>query len=230
MSEAGARRQAGRLNPAATAQADTDAASHTGSPRLGVSNEAAPQPVDKDEMRADKNETHADSVRRPASLSARARTRMTHLLVGKSIVETLFIATLAVVFLHGALHPGFRGSVDGAGAAGVWGWVVDEAAPGARVEVQLFIDGHFAAHGWADQTRADVLAAGRAKDEFHGFSLRLPPLPPGEHEARVYAVHADQGGELYTLQQVDKPLRFNVPANAESEAAPQDWWRTTGRN
>ena len=208
MSEAGARRDAGP-GPDAPPQADTDAASRTGPPRLSVSNE---------------DDAQTAGVRLPAPLDARARTRMTHLLVGKSIIETLVVGTLAVLFLHGVLHPGFRGSVDGAGADKVWGWVVDESQPGARVEVQLFIDGHFAAQGRADQARADVLTAGRARDEFHGFALRPPPLPPGEHEARVYAVHARADGGLYTLQQVDKPLRFNVAATAESEAVPQDWW------
>ncbi|HYG79415.1 MAG TPA: hypothetical protein VD861_03460, partial [Pyrinomonadaceae bacterium] len=78
------------------------------------------------------------------------------------------------------------------------------------------IDGRFAGNRAADASRPDVLAAGRAADEGHGFVFDTPPLPPGEHEARVYAVHASGGGERRTLQLVDKPLTFTVgPAEAK---------------
>ena len=217
MSEAGAHRRAGRDPEAAAAQTIADAASHTGSPRLDVSTEADVRPP------------VSDTERPQASLSPRAHARLTNLLIGKSIIETLFIGALAVLFLHGVLHPAFRGSVDGASAQEVWGWAVDEAAPGARVEVQLNIDGHFAGRGRADASRRDVSAAGRAQDEFHGFTLKPPPLPPGEHEARVYAVHESFDGRFFTLQQLDKPLRFTVPADAASETVPPDWWRATGQ-
>ena len=207
MSKAGA-----RLKPDALAtQATKDAASPTGSPRLGVS-------------AADHAPTHAQPTL-PAPLGAHARTRMTHLLIGKSLVETLFLVALAVLFIHQVLRPSFRGSVDAADASGVSGWVVDAAAPGARVEVQLNVDGHYAARGWADRSRPDVHAAGHAEDEWHGFDLRLPPLPPGEHEARVYAVHAAFGGQWLTLQQVDKALRFNVPAGDGATPVAPDWWK-----
>ena len=90
------------------------------------------------------------------------------------------------------------------------------------------IDGHFAARGWADRSRADVSAAGQARGEFHGYVLRLPPLPPGTHEARVYVVHAGFAGRLVTLRQLDKTLRFDVPADGRSANVPQDWWKTVG--
>ncbi len=192
----------------ADAQPVVDAASQTGSPRLAVS--AAAQVC-------------TDEARPAARLSARARTRLTHLLIGKSIVETLFVAALVVVFAHQTFNPFFRGSLDHADAHAVAGWVVDESAPAARVEVQLFIDGHFVARGRADRERADVRAAGRAQDEFHGYTLPPPPLPPGEHEARIYAVQPSAGGRIM-LQQVDKPLRFVVPVSDESKAITSTWW------
>lgn len=206
MSEAGARPQA----------MTTDAASHqTGSPRLGVSAE---------------NSAGAGALTQPlAPLSARARTRLTHLLIGKSIIETLFLAALAVVFIHQLLHPSYRGSVDAANESYVSGWAVDDAAPEARVEVQLFIDGHFAGWGLAEQARPDIQTAGRAPDAWHGFSVRLPVLPQGTHEARVYAVHKVFGGQLFTLQQVDKALSFSVPANGSNETVSQDWWKAVGQ-
>ena|GEM_PF-1037384 len=209
------RRRAGALAPDAKTQGTTDAAGlDEGPPRLGVS-------AAKDARAG------AATFNLPAPLSARARLRLTHLLVGKSLIEALFVGALAVVFIHQVIRPSFRGSVDAAGAGGVSGWAVDAAAPAERVEVQLYIDGHYAARGWADESRPDVLAAGRAADEWHGFTLRPPALPPGEHEARVYAAHAAFGGWLYTLQQVDKPLRFNVAAGGAALA--EDWWKAVGQ-
>ncbi|MFL6210697.1 MAG: hypothetical protein ACJ74W_17730 [Pyrinomonadaceae bacterium] len=192
----------------------TDAASPTGSPRLGIS-----------------TESNAGALAHlPTPLSARARVRLTHLLIGKSIIETLFLAVLAVVFIHQILHPSFRGSVDAASESYVSGWVVDDAAPGTRVEVQLFVDGHFTGWGLADQARPDIQTAGRAPDEWHGFSVRLPMLPQGTHEARVYAVHKVFGGQLFTLQQVDKALSFSVAPSDTNATVSQDWWKAVGQH
>jgi hypothetical protein len=140
----------------------------------------------------------------------RARRRLAQLLVGKSVLETLLVATLAVAFYTDAFHPGFRGSLDLANAQSIEGWVVDASRPESRVEVQLYLDGRFAAGGLADEPRPDVLAAGRAADDRHGFRFRVNVTEPGEHEARVYAVHASDGGARRTLQQIGRPLRFRV--------------------
>jgi hypothetical protein len=204
MNEAGAQTRAG-ASVKADAQTTEDAASQSSSPRLTVS--------------ADEQ---AKSALLCAQLSACARARLTHLLIGKSIIEVLFVTALVVGFIHHTFNPFFRGSVDHADARTVTGWMVDEAVPDARVEVQLYIDGHFAARGRANQSRTDVRAAGRAHDEFHGYNLSPPLLPPGEHEARVYAVHTS--GSRIILQQVDKSLRFIVPASNENKAIADAWW------
>lgn len=142
--------------------------------------------------------------------SPRARRRLVQLLVGKSILETVLVAALAVAFYTDAFHPGFRGSLDLANAQSIEGWVVDASSPASRVEVQLYLNGRFAASGFADEPRPDVLAAGRATDERHGFRFRVNVTEPGEHEARVYAVHASDDGARRTLQQIGRPLRFRV--------------------
>ena len=221
MSEAGARASADANTDAAQARAaestgaEKDAASLDGdAPRLSVSTEMRREGAAR------------ISKRSGAHLTARARGHLTQLLVGKSIVEALFVSALAVTFIYYAFNPFFRGSVDNAENGVVVGWVVDASQPAARVEVQLYIDGHFAGRGRADQRRPDVLAAGRAADEFHGFNLKLPPLPPGAHEARVYALHTSGGGRRVTLQQMDKVARFNVPVNETSKAVPAEWWMT----
>ena len=141
----------------------------------------------------------------------RARRALVHLLVGKSVLEALLVASLAVAFYAVAFNPFFRGSLDLADARRVEGWVVDASRPASRVEVQLYLDGRFAASAFADQPRPDVRDAGRAPDELHGFRFRVDVTEAGEHEARVYAVHASGGGARRTLQLVGRPLRFRIP-------------------
>ncbi len=142
------------------------------------------------------------------------RARLIHLLLGKAAVELCFVTALAVNFAYTNFNPYFRGAVDKADAQTVAGWVVNDAAanPSAPVEVQLYVDAQFAGAQLADRPRPDVRAAGRAPDERHGFSFNVPPpfSSSGEHEARVYAVHADEPGRRRTLQLVGHPRRFNA--------------------
>ncbi len=133
--------------------------------------------------------------------------RLVHFLIGKSILEALFVAALAVGFYVTAFNTNFRGWSE-MGEGRVAGWVVDESAPHARVEVQLYVDDRFVADGTANVSRPDVFAAGRARDERHGFQFELPPLAAGEHVARVYAVHESGGSIRRTLQVIGKPVRF----------------------
>jgi hypothetical protein len=136
-----------------------------------------------------------------------ARRRLTNVLLAKAAVDLLFVCALVAGFYYAAFRPSFRGSLDHADASGVRGWVVDKSEPGRRVEVQLYLDGRFAAAAEASAPRPDVAAKGFAPDERHGFDFRLGPLPPGEHEARVYAVHAS-AGRRRTLQQIGNAAKF----------------------
>lgn len=154
------------------------------------------------------------------AIAPQSAARLTNFLIAKSIIEVLFVCTLAVGFYLTAFTPFFRGSLDAADARQIAGWVVNQAKPQSRVEVQLYIDGRFAGNSTADISRPDVKAAGRAEDESHGFVFDTPPLPVGEHEARVYAVHESGRGQRRTLQLVGKPLVFSVAASeARDEAA-----------
>jgi hypothetical protein len=87
------------------------------------------------------------------------------------------------------------------------GWAVDDADPWRRVEVQLFIDGKLVGTTVAHLSRPDVVAAGWAKDEWHGYNFVVNDLSEGTHEARVYALH--KSGERYTLQMLGDPIRFD---------------------
>jgi hypothetical protein len=74
--------------------------------------------------------------------------------------------------------------------------------------VQLFIDDQLHGTQVAQLSRPDVTKAGWAKDEWHGYNFSLSDLAPGNHEARVYAVH--RNGDQMTLQLLGDPIQFVV--------------------
>lgn len=162
----------------------------------------------------------------PARLS-----RLSRALIAKSILEALFVVALAVHFSYTNINPFFRGSVDVADARTIEGWVVNEAAPDERVEVHLYIDDHFVSRLSADAPRADVLAAGRSRDAYHGFVFTTPPLPPNRtYRARVYAMHLVGDGTRRVLQEIGAATAFNVTASKENVTVPDAWWESEGHN
>lgn len=135
-------------------------------------------------------------------------------LIAKSILETILVGAIAVAVYMNAFPPAFRGWGEAVPERQtIAGWAVNASDPWQRVEVQLFIDGAFWQKDVAHHSRPDVAAAGWAKDEFHGYDFTLPKLPPGIHEARVYAMHPSRNGALYTLQMLGNPIRFEVKAD-----------------
>lgn len=137
------------------------------------------------------------------------RSQLTHLLIAKSVLDTILVATMAVVVYLNAFPPTFHGWGEAVvQERRIAGWVVNDADPWQRVEVQLFIDGKLAGTQVAQLSRPDVVAAGWAKDEWHGYNFVLKDLASGAHEARVYAVHASGNGARYTLQLLGDPIRF----------------------
>lgn len=168
----------------------------------------------------------------PAPASNPRLARLSHALIAKSLAEGLFVVALAVYFSYTNFNPYFRGSVDVADARIVSGWVVNAASRGERVEVYLYVDGHFVAHRLADAPRPDVFEAGQSADAYHGFVFHLPPLPPNRtYEARVYAVHA--GGAAGTtrraLQEFGGARKFGVTADGANSSVPDAWWEDEGR-
>jgi hypothetical protein len=133
---------------------------------------------------------------------------LVHILIGKSIFETLLVVGLAVFFFLDAF-PRFQGWGEATPHA-ISGWVVNNHAPWHRVEVQLFVNDTFAGRTVANQSRTDVVAAGWSKDEWHGYTFPISSVPPGAHEARVYALHESGQGARKTLQLVGDPIRFAV--------------------
>ena len=138
-------------------------------------------------------------------------TRLVNLLIAKSILETILVGTIAVVVYLNAFPPTFHGWGEAVpGSKSVSGWVVSDADPWRRVEVQLFIEGKLIGTQVAHLSRPDVVAAGWSKDEWHGYSFQVMGLGAGPHEARVYALHSSGAGTRFTLQMLGDPIRFEV--------------------
>lgn len=136
---------------------------------------------------------------------------LVNLLIGKSIAETILVGAIAVGAYVNAFPPTFHGWGEAVvETRSIAGWAVNDAAPSQRVEVQLFVDGKLSGTQTANVSRPDVVAAGWANDEWHGYSFALPALPAGNHEARVYAQHESGGAARYTLQLLGDPIRFVV--------------------
>lgn len=136
-------------------------------------------------------------------------TKLIHVLIGKSIIETLLVGALAVFSFLSIFPPYFHGWGE-ATSTGIAGWAVDNAAPWDRVEVQLFVDGKMIASGVANQSRPDVMAAGWSRDEWHGYNFPVGAQSRGHHEARVYALHDSGTGNRKSLQLLGDPIPFFI--------------------
>ena len=137
--------------------------------------------------------------------------KLVNALIVKSILDTVLVSAIAVGVYMNAFPPTFRGWGEAVPETQtIAGWAVNTSDPGQRVEVQLFIDGRFRNNQIATFSRPDVVAAGWAEDEWHGYIFTTPKLPPGIHEALVYAIHPSRNGAQYTLQMLGDPIRFEV--------------------
>jgi hypothetical protein len=137
------------------------------------------------------------------------RTGLLNLLIGKSVLELVMVSSIAVGFYVVALPPYFHGWGE-ATTHSIAGWAVNNNKPWDRVEIQLFVDGAFVRDGTANLSRPDVVEAGWARDEWHGYSFTNVSFNEGVHEARVYALHESGRGSRRTLQLLGDPIRFIV--------------------
>ena len=137
--------------------------------------------------------------------------KLVNLLIAKSILDTIFVGALAVGVYTRLFPPTFHGWGEAVvDTKSISGWAVNNAKPWDRVEVQLYIDGRFRNRSQASDSRPDIVAAGWSKDPWHGYNFHVSILPPGVHEARVYAVHMSDDGTRSTLQLIGDPIRFEV--------------------
>lgn len=146
-----------------------------------------------------------------------ARRRLARLVAAKLLLDLLFVGAFALYTRAVTFRRDFDGEVEHADGRGARGWVVDLERPGEPVEVQLFLDGRFAAAavadvedvaGVADVSRPDAPAGATPPAGRCGFTFRFERDVYGEHEVRVYAVGAGRGGARRTLRQIGGPLHF----------------------
>jgi hypothetical protein len=143
--------------------------------------------------------------------------QLINLLIGKSILETLLVGTIAVVVYLNTFPPTFHGWGEAVlDSRSIAGWAVNDASAWERVEVQLFVDGKLQGSQVANLSRPDVAAAGWAKDEWHGYQFALAATTQGSHEARVYALH--RSGDRYSLQLLGDPIKFVVNGDGSWKA------------
>ncbi len=149
--------------------------------------------------------------------------KLVHLLICKSILETVLVGAIAAGVYLTAFPPTFHGWGEAVGATrSIAGWAVNNATPWERVEVQLFVDGRFISAQVAHLSRPDVFAAGWSKDEWHGYNFTVPELTAGSHEAQVYALHQSSGGARLTLQLLGDPVTFVVNADGRWQTNSND--------
>lgn len=143
---------------------------------------------------------------RPA---ARMRRRLTKLIAAKLALDLVFVCGLAIYTHAVTFRSGFDGELEHADGQGASGWVVDLEQTGAPVEVQLFLDGHFAAATVASESASDDASSDSARHGRRAFVFQFGQPRYGEHEARVYAVREGRSGTRRTLQQIGDPRHFD---------------------
>ena len=141
---------------------------------------------------------------------------LVHVLIAKSIIETLFVSTIVVVYFLD-VFPHFHGLGE-ATPPTISGWAVNSRNPNERVEVHLFIDDKFVARTTASESRPEIVAGGWSTDEWHGFTIPVSAMESGYHEARVYAIHGSGRGARKTLQLLGRSFRFLVTPDGTLKA------------
>ncbi len=138
--------------------------------------------------------------------NARVRARLALLLVLKSAAEALFVLALAL-FYFADFRAGYAGEVESCDGGVLRGWVAGGASRDGRVEVQLYVDGRFAASTYADETSGDSGRGGEGARRRFSFDLKSDG--GAGHEARVYAVREGRGGRR-VLSLLGRPVRFGA--------------------
>lgn len=143
--------------------------------------------------------------------------RLVRFLIGKAILEALFVVALVVVFYVTAFHTNLRGWSE-ISEGHIVGRVIDTYAPFAPIDVQLYVDNRFIAAGLAADSLASISRDSatehlRAPDASHNFQFDMPVLNAGEHIAEVYAVLESGNGARRVLQLIGKPVHFVVGAS-----------------
>jgi phosphoglycerate-specific signal transduction histidine kinase len=120
-------------------------------------------------------------------------TKLLRAVIIKTILEIIVVCGLVAFAAWRHFNPQLRGAIDVTEPQRIAGWALDGQYPEEKIEVQLFVDGHFVSVKKADERREDLQQAKVSTHPFHGFSfsLREMELTAGNHEVQVYAISAD---------------------------------------
>jgi len=144
-------------------------------------------------------------------VESRMATRLLRSVLTKSVLEIIFVCVVASFAGFSNFNPLLRGAIDTADQTRVTGWAYDPHAADDALEVQLFIDGRFAASQRAGQPRPDVVQAKVAASPNHGFTFAFEPhLVPGKHTAQVYVLRRTAGMHKMLLSLSKRPVTFYV--------------------
>ncbi|MBK6795790.1 MAG: hypothetical protein IPG76_03065 [Acidobacteria bacterium] len=116
----------------------------------------------------------------------------------KTLIEIVLLCVIAAAAAFTNFSPLLRGAIDIADRRQVAGWVSDPLSGNEKIEVQLYLDGGFAASVKADRNRTDLVKAGATEQPDHGFKFDLGGLglSKGVHTAQVFAVRPASNGHF----------------------------------
>jgi hypothetical protein len=139
-------------------------------------------------------------------------TRLLRAVIAKTSLDLILIGVIVSFAAFTNFNPRLRGAIDAADQARVTGWAYDPQAPHEELEVQLFIDGQFAAAGRANEPREDLVRANAAPTATHGFTFTIAALPlaPGPHRAQVYVVRQTASRSKTLLPLIEGSKTFYV--------------------
>jgi hypothetical protein len=137
-----------------------------------------------------------------------AHRRLAMLVAAKLVLDLLFVGAFALYTHAVTFRRGFDGQLEAADGRGARGWVADLERPGEAVEVQLFLNGRFAAAAVAREPRPGDSPGASPVEARRAFVFEFERPRYGEYEARVYAVREGRGGARRTLQPVGEPRHF----------------------
>ena len=112
-------------------------------------------------------------------------------------------------------EPYFKGWTETVTPRMISGWVVNNATPTERVEVQLYIDDHFVEARTNDQPRPDLKQEGLGNEKV-GFLFLTPKLVNGPHVAKIFAMRHDEKGRP-ALRMIGRPMRFTVVPQLDTQ-------------
>lgn len=140
-------------------------------------------------------------------------TKLLHAILAKTGLELTLIIVAISLAAYAHFNPPIRGAIDIAGSTRIAGWAYDPREPETELEVQLFLDGKFAATGRADASRPDLISAGAAKNANHGFAFDVTSLhlTPGKYQIDIYALRSGSGKNKALLSLTKKDYFLEIP-------------------